>query len=428
MATYTVTKSTLQGSLIIPSSKSHTLRAILFGMLSRGKSTIYNYLPSPDAIAMIQACRQLGAEINIDKNNLEIIGTGTSLKAPRSAIDAGNSGIVLRFMTAIAALSSHQTIITGDHSVQSNRPMTPLIQGLSQLGAKATSMRGDGYAPISVRGPLPQGSADIQGEDSQPISALLIAAAFAQGPIDIKVRNAGEKPWVAMTLSWFDRLGIPYKQQDFSHYQLFGQAQCNGFSYTVPGDLSTVAFPIAAALLTKSELTIQNVDMADCQGDKELIHLLKKMGAKIDIDAPSHSLHISTSPEPLIGTTIDINDYIDAIAVLAVISCFALGVTHLKNASNARHKECDRIRCLTLELKKMGANIIEEEDGLTIYQSQLHGASLDSHNDHRLAMALTIAALAADGPSTINHIECISKTYPGFLEDFNALGAKIIVL
>jgi 3-phosphoshikimate 1-carboxyvinyltransferase len=425
MQYYTVQQSILKGTIAIPPSKSQTLRALLFGLLGKGKTVIHHYLHSPDTSAMVAACRLLGAQVVQTPDTIEIDGLNGNIHGAENVIDAGNSGLVLRFISAAAALSSQPIVITGDHSIRSNRPMQPFLEAVSHLGATAVATRGNGYAPLIIKGKIQPGKVRIHGEDSQPVSSLLIASAFAAGTSEIEVINPGEKPWVALTLSWLERLGIACKHSDYTHYQVSGHASYNGFEYTVPGDLSSVAFPIAAAVLTHSEIIIQNADLSDLQGDKQFIAVLQAMGAQIEIDSAKKQLHVKKGPGQLSGMSLDINDYIDSIAILAVIGCFAEGETQLRNAAIARKKECDRIHCLALELKKMGANITELEDGLIIRHSQLKGAHLYSHRDHRMAMALTVAALAAEGESRIDGVECVGKTYPGFAEHFRLLGANL---
>jgi 3-phosphoshikimate 1-carboxyvinyltransferase len=426
MGHYILKKRELKGEIIVPSSKSHTLRAILLGAMGCGKSIIKSYLPSTDVEAMVHACRLLGAKIEVFKEWIEIDGLCGKIKYAENVIDARNSGIVLRFCTALGALSSQPIVITGDHSIRHQRPMQPLLDGLEQLGVSTKTMRGDGYAPIIIQGPLKPGKATIFGEDSQPVSGLLIAASFAEGPTELTVRNPGEKPWIALTLDWLDRLKIRYENHNFERYQLFGNASYEGFSYTVPGDFSTAAFPIVGALITNSELKVRNIDMSDSQGDKELINVLQKMGALIEIDNERKVLFVKKGG-CLRGIAIDINSCIDAITILSVIACFAEGTTHIYNGAVAKQKECNRIAGIAKELKKMGANITETEDGLIIEKATLKGADLFSHHDHRMAMSLAIAALGAVGETRISSIECVAKTFPSFVEDFNRLGANIEV-
>jgi 3-phosphoshikimate 1-carboxyvinyltransferase len=375
-------------------------------------------------MAMINAFRLFGASIDICPERITISGLEGKINFSEDVINAGNSGIVLRFCSALGALSAHPIVITGDYSIRHLRPMKSLLEGLSQLGVSTQSMRGDGYAPVIIQGPIKSGQATINGQDSQPVSALLIAAAFARGPIDLFVQNPGEKPWVALTLNWFDHLRIPYENKGFEHYRLSGNARYQGFEYSVPGDFSSAAFPIAAALITESELVLKNIDINDSQGDKEIIHVFQKMGALIEIDEDKKTLHVKKG-KTLTGINIDVNDFIDALTILAVVACFSEGETHIVNASIARYKECNRIKCIASELQKMGADITEIENGLMIRKSHLKGAKVHSYHDHRMAMSLTVAALGAEGETVIDSVDCVSKTFPTFMQDFNFLGAGI---
>ncbi len=418
----------LHGSIAVPPSKSHTLRAILFASLAEGMSKIENYLTSPDTTAMLHACRQLGAKIQQTEGELIIQGVNFKPKCPDDVLDAGNSGQVLRFVAAIAAaLVQDYTVITGDHSIRFQRPMQPLIDGINQLGGFAAASKNDGRAPIIVRGLLSAGQAKILGTDSQPVSALLMAAAFVTGETTIEVLEPGEVPWVSLTLSWFDRLGVRYTQENFSHYKVVGPVRYQGFHYRVPGDFSSAAFPIAAALVTQSNISLENIDMQDVQGDKALIPALEKMGAEFSYDEKKQVLHVKGA-SALQGMPINVNDFIDAVPILATIGCYAKGKTEIVEAAIARLKESDRIKVMADELSKMGATISATADGLTVESSALKGARVYSHHDHRIAMALTIAALRAKGKTIVENTACVAKSYPNFVASLQALGAEIRVI
>lgn len=418
---YTITKSSLEGTIEIPPSKSHTHRALLFALLANGTTKIHKYLDSPDSAAMLKTIQQLGAKVQKSADSLTVEGVGANLRPSDDVINAQNSGIVLRFTGALSALIPGYTVITGDHSIRTRRPVKPLLDALKQLGVLAESMSGDGYAPIIIKGPLSSGSCTLNGADSQPVSALLIATSFAHGASDIHVTNAGEKPWIDLTLSWLRFLKLPYENDHYTHYKIPGGATISGFEYTVPGDFSSLAFPVAAALITQSEITIENVDRNDSQGDKKFLDFIQEMGAKLEFSG--RTLHVKKSG-PLQGKTFDINDTIDAITILAVLGCFAEGETVLINAAIARKKECDRIHSIATELKKMGADIEEKEDGLVIRRSFLKRATLHTYHDHRMVMSLSVAAMGAEGSSTIEGVECVAKTYPNFKEHMEALGVN----
>lgn len=405
----------VKGSLALPPSKSHTLRAILFGSLAGGTSHIENILDSPDTDAMILACQTLGARIKRHDSSLQITG-GINRDLKTAYIDAQNSGIVLRFMAAVCALTGAVATVTGDESCQTRRPCKPLLDALGQMGSRTFSH--NGLAPFTVQGPIHPCKVVMDGQDSQPVSAIMIAAAMLVGTTEICVLKSGEKPWLALTLDWLKRVGIEAQETAKDCYTVEGRGEIASFCYRVPADLSSLAFPVALALITESELVIEDVDLSDVQGDKELLAILERMGARFVFGDKTISIK---GPQKLQGCAIDCNDCIDALPILAVLGCFAEGTTRLYNAAIARKKESDRIAVMKLELTKMGACIIEHVDGLSITKSDLHGASLDSHKDHRVAMSLAVAALGARGKSHLAGAECVNKTYKNFFVDIERL-------
>lgn len=392
--------------------------------MGQGKSKIQHLLKSPDTQGMIEAWKTLGVTFIEEDDSLIIQGLGGHLNGAENVIDVGNSGIALRFLTALSAHSEKPIVITGDHSIRHQRPMTPLLDGLQQLGIKAISTKGDGHAPIIIQGPLKGGKTVVNGRDSQPVSALLIASIFSQGKTEILVNEPGEIPWIQLTLDWLDRLNVEYIHENYAHYTVAGNGGYEGFEYIVPGDWSSAAFPAAAALVTKGSVILNNVDRNDVQGDKKFFDFLEKMGAEIVYNSELRTLKIS-SRDPLRGIQADINDCIDCITILAVVACFAEGTTKISNASVAKEKECNRIECIAKELRKMGADIQTHDDGLTIVGSPLNGTEVESYDDHRMAMSLAVAAMGARGPSTVFDIECINKTYPTFIQDMKKIGGRI---
>ena len=195
-------------------------------------------------------------------------------------IHANNSGIVARFITAVAALGNQPIVLTGDLSIRTRRSLQPLLDALNGLGASAYSTKGDGYAPVVIQGPLKGGKVLVDGSDSQPISALLIAASLAKGGTEIEVINVGERPWIALTLDWLQRLGMSISHEDYTHYSIQGSQKFASFHYAVPGDFSSSAFPVAAALILSSKITCTNLDRSDLQGDQVFFHWIEKNGCK----------------------------------------------------------------------------------------------------------------------------------------------------
>lgn len=406
-----ITPGPIAPTLTAPPSKSHTLRALFFGMLGRGKSVIHSPLHSKDTETMLRAITLFGARAQENEGSIEVEG---GFHPPLDVIDAGNSGIVYRFLAAAGALLPAYTVVTGDLSVRTCRPIVPLLGALQQLGAFAQTARGDGQAPILVRGLVKPGICRLDGSDSQPVSALLSTLCFLDGRSEVIVNHPKEQGWIDLTLSWLKRLGAKLEHHNYCHYSVEGGLSYEGFSFRVPGDFSSVLFPIAAALVTHSPLLITGLDPLDVQPDKIVLEILRQMGAHIEWQREGLFVHPGAE---LRGIEIDINLAIDALPILATLACFASGKTTLYNGAIARRKESDRISAIAEELKKMGAQIEEKSDGLVVSQSALQGANLDSHHDHRIAMSLVVAALGAKGSSTLSHAECIDKSYPQFIHE-----------
>jgi len=424
-STVCVRESQLQGNLRLPASKSHSIRAILLATLCQGISSIQHLLlDSPDIQVALQASQQLGGQINYTTDSVTIQGVAGHPHLSSKIIDVGNSGQVLRFAGALAALSSQEVILTGDLSIRTQRPVQALIEGLHQLGVETLSIAKNGYAPYLVKGPLSPGKVTMNGKDSQPVSALLMAAAFVEGITTIQVMQAGEKPWLQLTLSWLDRLHVNYTHQGLEYFKIQGQPIRAPFQTTIPGDWSSAAFILVAALITHSTVTIEQVPFDDVQGDQAIVPLLQQLGAQISVDREKGELTVHPSP-PLKGGIIDVNAIIDAVPILAVLGCFGIEKLILVNGAIARQKECDRLHCIVKELKKMGAIIEETADGLTVSPSSLHGAIVKSYEDHRIALALIVAGLATPEETLVQSTACIRKSYPHFVQQLQELGACI---
>ncbi|NGX63228.1 MAG: 3-phosphoshikimate 1-carboxyvinyltransferase [Candidatus Anoxychlamydiales bacterium] len=430
MKNYFVKKSTLSGEIIAPTSKSQTMRAILFASLAKGETKIKNFLKTKDTIAFIEGCRKFKAKIKIQKNNLKILGVNRKIDLKKNEkLDVLNSGIALRFFTSIYALADKKILITGDESIQNNRSMKPLIDVLNLTCAEITSIKKKDFAPMEIKGPFKANMIEIDGEDSQHVSSILIASALLKNKIQIKVKNPKEKPWVLMTLGWLDKMGIFYENKNFENFVIDPTKNVRkifkSFEYEIPTDFSTILFLIVATLITQSEIAIKNVVFDEFQADQKTIEIFQKLGAKIEIDRLNKTISVKKSN--LKGNLeIDVDNFIDSVPILAVLGCYNDGTIVLKNALNARKKESDRICTIASELKKMGAKIETKKDGLEVKKSSLKAARVNSYKDHRIAMALTVGALGVLEPSIIEDINCIDKTYPNFKKEFQSLGAHIL--
>ena len=414
----------LRGEVRIPPNKSHSFRALVMAGLAEGTSHIHHPATSADWLRATEALEMLGGSVVPEAGDSWVVqGAADGLQTPEDIIDCGNSGIIFRFFTALAANCSGYTVLTGDHSIRHLRPIGQLLTALNQLGAFAVSTKGDGHAPVVVRGPLRGGQAALDGADSQPVSALLIASALAEAPTELTVVNPGEKPWIALTLDWLARCGAEVSNDNFTKYRIRGRQRWRGFQATIPLDWSAAMYPIVAALITPdSEIHLPGMDFNDSQGDRQVVNVLREMGADIEVTERG----VTARSSDLSGRVIDCNDFVDQFTLLAVVGCFADGRTVLTNADICRHKECDRVSAIAEALTVMGADVQERGDGLVVHHGALRGAVLDSRADHRMVMTLATAALGAVGETVINGIECVKKTFPHFVREMERVGAAML--
>ncbi len=411
----------MSGNILIPASKSHTIRAVAFASVAGGVSVLNNPLVSDDARSALNAAREMGAEITEGKNWI-VKGIGGPPGKNCKYIDVGNSGTSLRIFTALCALSGYPVRFDGDLSIR-QRSMEPLLAALEKLDVKVLDSVA-GKCPFTIQGPIKGGSTTVNGISSQFLTALLIASPLAAKDTEIGVENLHEKPYVEMTIAWLRNMGIRFEHDGFDWFRIEGNQQYNAFERLIPGDFSSSAFSLCATAITNSEILIKGLDFSDYQGDKEIFKFFEKMG----LDLQHTDTGVRVKGDSLHGIDIDMNNTPDALPAMAVAGCMAEGITRLLNVPQARFKECDRIAACAKELRKMGAKLEELEDGLVVYKSNLKGARVHGYNDHRMVMALAVAGLAAEGETVVDTAESVGITYPTFIEDMQILGADISLI
>ena len=418
-----ISPSPLKGDIAIPPSKSHTIRALLIAALADGESCIRKPLLAGDGRSAFLAATALGATVREDEGDLIVQGTGSRHESGESLFDMGNSGTSTNLFMAAAALGNRPRRFDGDASLRS-RPFRPLLRALEQLGAMVTidpSAAKD--LPFTIRGPLRGGRATVSGVSSQFVSSLLFAAPLLKASSEIIVEKLQEKPYVEMTIWWLRKQNIALTHAaDLSRFSIEGGQAYRPFDLAIPADFSGAAFAACAGAMNAEGLRLTGLDFTDSQGDKGIFEVLGRMGARIVHEDAAVTV---SRGEPLRGITVDLNAMPDALPALAVVACAAGGETRIVNVAQARIKETDRIVVMRQELTKMGADITETDDGLIIRGQMLHGAQVDGHDDHRVVMALAVAALAAEGETVIDGSGSTSVTYPGFADDFRRLGARI---
>ncbi|MFC1696844.1 3-phosphoshikimate 1-carboxyvinyltransferase [Nanoarchaeota archaeon] len=413
----------LMGDVIVPASKSHTIRAVVFASLADGISILKNPLDSADTKAAVNGCVKLGAKIELNEGEWKVEGFNGKPKQPSEDIDVMNSGTTTNLLTSVCALGDFKIVIDGDSSIR-KRPVQPLLDAINNLGASAKSINDNGCPPIEIEGPLKGGRTNVECKSSQYVSSLLITCPLIENDTEIVVDEICEEPYIAMTLKWLDERGIKYENNDFINIKIIGGQKYKAFEKVIPSDWSSAAFPLVAAAITKSNVLVKGLDINDSQGDKQIIDYLKKMGADIRIEDDG----IRVVGKDLEGCELFLNKTPDALPAVSILGCFAKGKTIIKNVAHARIKETDRIKVMYEELKKMGAEIVEMEDGLEISESKLVGCNVEGHHDHRVVMALSLAGLIATGETIISTGEAVNVTFPGYVGLMKSLNANIEVV
>ncbi len=455
-------RQALAGHIRVPGSKSHTIRALILATFAEGRSIIHNPLPSADCLSTAAAVPLIGAEIDLDLNTEGLCGStwivegaGKHMHLPDDVVNVGNSGSLLYFMAPVAATLDGWSVFTGDESIR-KRPVDHVVDVIRQMGGEAfVTQPGSKCCPLVVRGPVSKsGKIITEGSvSSQYITGLMLAAIRMTGPMEIELTNPKETPYLTMTQKWLETVGAKVTvSPDFHHITVVPPAECKGFERTIPSDWEAVAFPLIAALLTDSEVVIENIDGSGTQGDDAIVAILQSIGADITWNREEETLtvrggkkagdgigRLSTEKLPQKELHVAMSGFPDAICALAVIACFTEGRVVLEDAAVCRRKETDRISVLAKELQTLGAHVEEGEDFLIINGHSpvladgssnpafsLHGGICESYGDHRIAMAMACLGLGlpVDEQIIVHNAECCAVSFPHFFEEMDRIGSQ----
>ena len=418
-----VEKSKIKGIIDCPSNKSYTHRGIFLASLAGNNSKVDNVLFSADTKATIETCKKFGAIIEVKESSI-IVKESINLASKVSEINTENSGTTIRIAIGIASLFSKEITLTGDESLQ-KRPMQPLLDALSSIGAKCSST--DGKPPVKIQGSVLGGKITIPGNlSSQFISSLLITAPLTKNGINLTIEgDLVSKPYLDATIATMRKFGvsvqtlIPYKK-----YNITPQIYKNT-TFNVPIDFSSLALLLSFTVLNGEDIVIKGSMGNLPQGDEAFIDFLEQLGVSVIID--NNEIKIK-SPEKLKGGRFDLRNSPDLLPPLAILSLITSKPIEIVNVKHARLKETDRIAIIARELPKIGIIVEEKEDGLILKSSgNLTGAKLNSENDHRLFMAFCIAGTFI-GNCVVTDSKSVEVSYPNFIEEMNRLGAKIEII
>lgn len=411
----TVPSGRVKGTLTPPCSKSYAQRALAAALLTEEVSVLRNIEFCDDTRSALRCIETLGARVSrIDSCTLSIEG---GLNPRGRKLEVGESGLSTRLFTPIASLCPSPITIEGRGTLL-RRPMQMMLRPLRQLGVEVRDR--DGYLPIEVRGPLRGGEIEVDGSvSSQFVTGLLLALPLARQDTTLHVHDAVSTPYLDMTVDTAARFGVEICHNDYKEFYIAGNQRYRPTYFSIEGDWSAAAMLLVAGAVA-GEVTVRNVTMLSKQADTAICTALVRAGAAVINEADS----VTAAHRPLRAFEFDATNCPDLFPALAALAAAAEGESVLRGTSRLRHKESDRAEAIREEYGKLGIAVdISEPDVMRIRGGKIRSARTSSHDDHRMAMSLAVAALRSDGEVTIENAECVAKSYPGFFEDLE----KIII-
>lgn len=410
----------VEGKVEAPPSKSYTHRAFILALLANGRSRIIRPLLSEDTLATLSAVEAFGAEVEREAEVVEIYGTDGKLASPEF-IDCKNSGTTLRLLMGVAALNG-TVVLTGDESL-CQRPIAPLAEALSKLGVRVKYLSSEGKPPVKIKGAhLRGGRVKIRGDvSSQFISSLLIISPYTQEGMEVEITSETKsKPYIDITIDMMKTFGVDVERYDYRLFKI-SPGSYYGRELKIEGDFSSISYFVALAA-AKGRVEISNLNKDSLQGDRRIVDIVRDMGAEV-----SWGRTLRVERGELQGISVDLGDTPDLLPTVAVLGALAQGKTEIYNVEHARFKESDRISTCAQEISKFGVKIEERRDGMVIEGAkQLRGAEVNSHRDHRIAMALSVLALCSEGKTRIRDADCVSISYPEFYSIIEKLAGGAI--
>jgi len=405
----------LSASVAVPGSKSITNRALLIAAMAEGRSVLENVLFSDDTIRMLEALKQLGFQIAIEEDEKRVTINGFGGQIPSSGCDLsiGGAGTAMRFLIPFLTLARGKFRIDGNHRMR-ERPIGPLLDAMQRLGASVYSERDNRCPPVIAdsRHPFRGGATHVDARSSsQFVSAMLMPAPLWPEGLRLQVAGDAARPFIEMTLRIMEAWGVKWNIDGDTITIAGGQAY-RARRFVVEPDASSASYFAAAAALCGGTLTLEGLSANSVQGDIAFLTVLQQMGARVKWNNDSVEV---TGAGQLRGVDVAMNGMPDMVATLAAIAPFATSPTRIRKVEFIRHHESDRLRSIAAELRRLGASVSDLEDGMEILPSRLKGASIETYDDHRIAMAFSVVGLRIPGVK-IQNPACVSKTFPQFFE------------
>jgi 3-phosphoshikimate 1-carboxyvinyltransferase len=402
-----------------PGSKSITNRALVLAALAEGTSRLSGVLDSQDTRVMVESLQRMGIPVTHDPAGCttQIQGCAGRPAAASAQLWLENSGTSIRFLTAVACLGRGSYQLDGNPRMR-QRPIGDLCVALNALGGNAVCREGNGCPPVDVVGSqLLGGTANVAADmSSQFLSALLMASPCALSPVELILQGSlVSEPYVEMTTRMMRTFGVMVERAIKGRYRTVPQ-RYQGIDYHVEPDASAASYFFAAAAITGGEVTVEGLARESLQGDVRFVEVLQRMGCDVRWDPSS----ITVRGRTLRGVDVDMNEISDTAQTLAAVALFAKGSTRIRNVAHIRHKETDRISAVATELRRLGITVEEQDDGLTVHPGPVRASTVDTYDDHRMAMSFALVGLKVPGIRIANPA-CTAKTYPRFFDDLQAL-------
>jgi 3-phosphoshikimate 1-carboxyvinyltransferase len=402
----------------VPGSKSYTHRMLIAAALAKGASTLKNALISEDTQFTIDALRQMGIEIKVNRTDVRVMGQAGHLESCDEPIFLGNSGTSMRLLAATAALGKGTYTLTGTARMQM-RPIKDLLSALQEMGVRVHVLNGNDCPPVEVTGgTISADKVRIKcQQSSQYLSALLLMAPCTRNGLEIRVTDGPvSRPYVDLTIELLKTFGIRFEREGYRKFKVPGEQVYRAGKYVVEADCSQAAYFWSAAAISGAKIKVAGINSDSAQGDVRFVDLLEQMGCLISRESDG----IAVAGGPLRAIEADMADMPDQVPTLAVVAAFARGISVIKNVAHLRSKESDRLTATVTELKKMGIGAACTDNGLVVWGGMPRGSVIDTYNDHRIAMSFAIAGLNVPGVC-IRGEDCVGKSFPGFWRVFEEL-------
>ena len=405
----------------VPGSKSYTNRALLVAALAEGKSQLSGALFSDDTDYMAQSLRKLGVDVQADAeaSSFAVTGNGGQIPVDRAELYIGNSGTTSRSIISYLALGHGTFVVDGDPPMRTERPIADLLDALQQLGVDARSQFDNNYLPVVVNASGFKGGKTRldASKSSQFLTSLILAAPCTDDGIDIEIVGELKTQYIDITMAIMQAFGAEVEHENYRRFHIAGGQHYQPRAYAIEPDASNASYFFAAAAITGGRVRVDDININSAQGDIHFVDVLEEMGCTVN--RADDGIEV-TGPQRLKGVDVDMKPISDTSLTLAAIAPFADGPVHIRNIEHSRHQETDRVKAMATELARLGVDVTERPDGITVQPSAIKPAAVDTYEDHRVAMSFSLVGLKVPGVR-INNPGCVSKTFPTYFEVWNAL-------